>query len=108
MTAKNIREVDAKWTDCVMVCANERDPELGRAYCGASEGSELRQWLKDRVRAEGLRGKMLAVKTGCLGICADRGVTVAIVPEGKRRELVVFPNECDREQLWETIASILL
>jgi hypothetical protein len=90
-----------------MVCANERDPALGRAYCGASEGSELRRWLKDRVRAEGLRGSVLALKTGCLGICSDFGVTVAIIPVGKPREIVVFPSECDREELWTTITGIL-
>lgn len=102
-----IREVKASWTNCVLVCSHERDPSSGRAYCGAKKGSELRQWLKDRIKSAGKKGQILAVKTGCLGICSDYGITVSVVPDGKRREIVVFPAELDREKLWNAITGKL-
>jgi predicted metal-binding protein len=107
MAESSVRDVKASWSSCVLVCAHERDPALGRAYCGAAKGSELRQWLKDRVKAEGLRGQVLVVKTGCLGICSDHGITVAVIPEAKRRELVVFPAGADKAKLWATITGKL-
>ena len=68
-----MREVDPTWTDAVFVCTHERTPETGRASCGLERGSQLRDWLKSRMKAAGLKGVVLTAKSGCLGVCSPLG-----------------------------------
>ena len=105
-----MRKVKADWHGAVFVCCNERDPEEGRASCGEAAGSELRRWLKDRRRAEGLKGEILAARSSCLGVCSPQGITIAILPDPSRgdRELVVFPADGDREALWARVKEVLM
>jgi predicted metal-binding protein len=102
-----IRSVQAKWTQSILVCGHERAADSDRESCGAIAGSELRAWLKDRVREEGLRGQILVVKTGCLGVCSAYGVTLAIQPESRPRRLIVFDPTADRNDLWAEVSGIL-
>lgn len=103
-----MQEVSAPWkAGAVLVCANEREPGAKKPSCGLERGSELRQWLKDRIKAEGLKGEILSVRTGCLGVCSALGVTVAICPaDGQRRVFVVDPVN-DREDLWALARSVM-
>jgi hypothetical protein len=94
----------------VLVCGNQRAPDADKPSCGLERGTALRGWLKDRIKAEGLKGKILSSRTTCLGVCSARGVTVDIVPtpgHGERRMLLVDP-EADREALWAQVKACLL
>lgn len=107
MVDETIRSVEAGWQHSVLVCAHERSPDQSRASCGAERGSRLRQWLKDRIRTDGLRGEIIAVKTGCLGVCSRFGGTVAVQPYAKPRALMVVASDDDRESLWEKVLRII-
>lgn len=63
----------------LLVCANERPPESGRASCQPAGGLDLYQRLKDLVRERGLKDRVLVTRTGCLRHCS-RGPVVAAWP----------------------------
>ena len=101
-----MREVDPTWTDAVFVCTHERTPETGRASCGLERGSQLRDWLKSRMKAAGLKGVVLTAKSGCLGVCSPLGVTVSVLPEpgsGRPRRMWICEGDEDREALFEAV-----
>ncbi|MDN3516136.1 (2Fe-2S) ferredoxin domain-containing protein [Aquisalimonas lutea] len=72
----------------VFVCTNQRDG--GRTCCAATGGDDAGAYLKDRMRALGLRGRggVRVSTAGCLGRCGDGPV------------LVVYP-----EAIWYTFRS---
>ncbi len=103
-----MRDVKPTWQGAAFVCTHVRDRDSDRAWCGLERGSELRDWIKARAKAEGFREHVLIAKSGCLGICSKQGVTVAIMPgdgSGQARQLVVFSDGDDREALWRRIRS---
>ena len=103
-----MQEVKIPWSGAVFVCTHERDD--GRNYCGRERGSSLRKWLKDQIRAEDLRGVILAATTGCQGICSP-DVTVSISPDPKTkrpRQMLIVDAEVDRDALWVKVKSCLL
>ena len=105
-----MREVRPTWKGAVFTCTHERDPERGRAWCGLERGGALRDWLKARAKAEGLKGVVLCAKSGCLGVCSPLGVTLAILPDpstGREREVLVVPDDVDREELWRRVVQRL-
>jgi hypothetical protein len=104
-----MRRVKGVWkSGIILVCTNERPPELNRVSCGNARGTELRQWLKERIRAEGLEDDLLSVKSSCLGICSALGVTVEVVPAGGQPMTLVVDPEHDREELWRVVRSHLV
>jgi (2Fe-2S) ferredoxin len=64
----------------VFVCINERDPLDPRGCCAAKGSEAIREQLKDRVAAAGLKKKIRVNAAGCLDQCAH-GVTVVVYPE---------------------------
>jgi len=63
----------------ILVCTNERPPEATKPSCAPRGGLELYRRFKDRVRALGLRDRVVVTRTGCLKHCS-RGITVAVQP----------------------------
>lgn len=105
-----MRKVKPSWkSGVVLVCTNERPATAEKPSCGLARGTELRNWLKDKIKSEGLKGEILSCKTSCLGICSALGVTVDIVPlrGGEHRTLVVDP-ERDRDALWEQVKAVIM
>lgn len=105
-----MRKVDASWKAAVFVCSHDRDPDTGRACCGTAAGEDLRNWLKARAKQEGLKGKVLTAKSGCLDVCSPQGVTVAAIPAagsaGERQMWVVSPDD-DREAVFSQVCAAL-
>jgi (2Fe-2S) ferredoxin len=64
----------------VFVCVNERDPKDPRGCCGARQGREVADRLKELAHAAGLKGRVRINKAGCLDQCA-RGTTLVVYPE---------------------------
>jgi (2Fe-2S) ferredoxin len=64
----------------VFVCVNERPPESPKGCCKAKGAEEVRDELKKRLHALGLKGIVRANNSGCLDQCAN-GVTVVVYPE---------------------------
>ena len=94
----------------VLVCANQREPGADKPSCGLDRATELRSWLKDRIRERGLKTRILASRTTCLQVCSAHGVTVDIVPCGASgtRKMVIVDPQADREALWSEIERCLL
>ncbi|MEZ4318017.1 MAG: hypothetical protein R3F61_10955 [Myxococcota bacterium] len=96
-----MEEVDPTWSVAVVVCGNERAAGSSRGCCGRERGRELRMWLRDRARAEGIRSALVVHLGGCMDVCGA-GTTVALHGRGgDRRVLVVEPD--DREALWHEV-----
>ena len=105
-----MRVVDAGWRGAVFVCTHHREAETGRACCGTEAGTELRTWLKARMKQAGLKGEILTAKSGCLDVCSPRGVTVAAMPQAgssRPRTRWVVEAEDDREALFQHVCQAL-
>lgn len=76
----------------LVVCTNARDPATGKASCGMNGAEALLGQLKKTVKERGLKGRVVATKSGCLDICPDRGCIVGFHPEGE-----FFHEECTPE-----------
>lgn len=63
----------------ILVCTNERPPEATKPCCGP-RGMDVYRRFKDVVRKQGLRDRVMTVRTGCLKHCSQ-GITVCVWPE---------------------------
>ena len=108
-----MQHVKPKWlkSGLVLVCERcykeripDEDPDIG-----AKIGDfNLRDWLKKRLKADGHWGKIRAVGTTCMDVCARRLVTVAIAPhDDVEVEVLVLDPIDDRENLYERILERL-
>jgi (2Fe-2S) ferredoxin len=64
----------------IYVCANV-DVKDGRPACGLRGGLDICDALKREVKSRGLKGKMRALKSGCMDLC-EKGPNVMVFPEG--------------------------
>lgn len=64
----------------VFVCINERPPGDPKGCCKAKGGVEVRDRLKQELKARGISRLVRANNAGCLDQCA-RGVSVVVYPE---------------------------
>ena len=65
----------------LFVCTNIRETN-DRPSCGLRGGSEICEALKEEVKKRGLKGKMRAMKSGCMDFC-EAGPNVMAFPEGQ-------------------------
>ena len=89
-------------------CLNVRFAEDFPEHAG-DERLRLREWLKDRLKADGLWGPVRATGTTCLDVCAVGRVTMLIDPAGRGGEqhCLVFDPLNDREEIYRTIVAAL-
>jgi predicted metal-binding protein len=107
-----MQPVKPKWTSrgLVLVCERcfkeripEEDPDIARRI----GDFHLRNWLKERLKADGRWGAIRAISTSCMDVCARGRVTVCIEPhEGEPTVMVVDPID-DREELYRAIVERL-
>ncbi|MEH2312718.1 MAG: (2Fe-2S) ferredoxin domain-containing protein [Nostoc sp.] len=97
----SIKSVSPRWESGLVLmcsqCANEQS--------GSTASEELENWLKSRLKFEGLWGEFRVVSTSCLGVCPRIGITVVIVSNGSAGNspcLIVNPQS-DRELLYSRI-----
>ena len=64
----------------VFVCENRRDDSDPRGCCAAKGSQALRDRLKERAHAAGLKGRVRVNSAGCLDQCAH-GPTIVVYPE---------------------------
>jgi len=65
----------------IYVCTNVREEE-GRPACGARGSEEICALLKEEVKKRGLKGKVRAMKSGCMDFC-EVGPNVMVFPDGQ-------------------------
>ena len=64
----------------IFVCTNE-EPDEGRPACGLQGSMAICKAIKEEVKKRGLKGKIRALKSGCMDLC-EKGPNVMIFPEG--------------------------
>lgn len=107
-----MQDVSPKWLakGLVLVCERcfkERIPEEDPDVAARIGDFHLRDWLKDRLKADQRWGAIRAINTSCLDVCGRGRVTVAIEPEhGETRVFVIDPI-ADRDALYERIIALL-
>src|ERR1700681_2732087 len=89
-------------------CLNVRSTEDYPEHAG-DERLKLREWLRDRLKAEGQWGAIRATGTTCLDVCAPGRVTIFLDPIGRggQQKCLVFDPLEDRELIYQTIVREL-
>jgi (2Fe-2S) ferredoxin len=63
----------------VYICTNSRE-EDGRPSCGHRGSEAICDRMKEEVKKRGLKGKVRAMKSGCMDFC-ELGPNVMVFPE---------------------------
>ncbi|BBD65255.1 hypothetical protein NIES4072_10760 [Nostoc commune NIES-4072] len=87
----SIPSVSPRWeSGLVLVCS-----QCTKEQSGSTASKDLENWLKSRLKFEGLWGEFRVVSTSCLGVCPKSGITVVIVSNGSSGNspcLIVNPH----------------
>ena len=108
-----MQEVKPKWLQRGLVlvcerCSAERIPEEDPDIAARSAGFNLRDWLKERLKADGRWGAIRALGTSCMDVCARGRVTVCIDPcDGCIPEIVVVDPVTEKEAVYDRIVTKL-
>jgi len=107
-----MQPVRPKWTDGGLVlvcerCFKERIPEEDPSVAQSIGEFHLRDWLKERLKADGYWGKIRAINTSCMDVCARGRVTVAIEPQSGERTVMIVDPIADRDRLYRSIVDRL-
>lgn len=109
-----MKTIEPKWKSSGLVlvcerCSKERIPEEDPEKAAEIGDFHLRDWLKKRLKEDGLWGKIRAINTGCMDVCARARVTVLIDPQtqGRSSEAFVVDPMRDRDELYRTIVERL-
>jgi predicted metal-binding protein len=109
-----MQPITPKWTNSGLVlvcerCFKERIPEEDPDKAAEIGHFHLRDWLKKRLKEDGHWGKVRAISTSCMDVCARRRVTVVIDPktEGKAARAFVVDPIADKDELYKLIVREL-
>jgi predicted metal-binding protein len=107
-----MQKVSPKWArgGLVLVCERcfkERIPEEDPEVAERIGDFHLRNWLKERLKADGHWGAIRAVSTSCMDVCARERVTVCIEPWDGERSVMVLDPLTEREELYNAILEKL-
>jgi (2Fe-2S) ferredoxin len=64
----------------IFVCTNAAH-DGDRPVCAAGCSEDILKALKEEVKKRGLKGKVRALKSGCMDLC-EKGPNVMVFPEG--------------------------
>ncbi|HRI89185.1 MAG TPA: (2Fe-2S) ferredoxin domain-containing protein, partial [Candidatus Hydrogenedentes bacterium] len=70
---------DLPFEKIIFVCTNKRD-KGERVSCGREGGCDLRNKMKEMVKARGLKDKVRVSTSGCMDVC-EEGPNVMIFPD---------------------------
>jgi hypothetical protein len=103
-----VRPVNPKWLQSGLVlvcerCFKERIPDEDPVIAARIGDFNLRDWLKERLKAEGRWGPIRAISTSCMDVCAPSRVTVCIEPQKGSTTVIVVDPIADREELYREI-----
>jgi predicted metal-binding protein len=104
--------VNPKWKTGGLVlvcerCFKERIPEEDPDAAARIGDFHLRNWLKERLKADGRWGAIRAVSTSCMDVCARGRVTVCIEPHGREPSVFVVDPVEEREDVYRRVVEIL-
>ncbi|MEA5605486.1 (2Fe-2S) ferredoxin domain-containing protein [Nostoc sp. UHCC 0252] len=104
----SIPSVPPRWeSGLVLVCSqcgNERSNSFHPTNKSSTASDDLENWLKSRLKFEGLWGEFRVVSTSCLGICPKSGITVVVSNgSGENSPCLIVNPHSDRELLYSYI-----
>jgi hypothetical protein len=107
-----MQKVNPKWIQSGLVlvcerCFKERIPEEDPEIAARIGDFHLRNWLKERLKADGHWGAIRAISTSCMDVCADGRITVCIEPQKGETTVMVVDPIGEREELYRTIVEKL-
>ena len=108
-----MQEVKPKWLDRGLVlvcqkCSAERIPEESPELAAQLGDFDLRDWLKKKLKEDGHWGKIRAISTSCMDVCALGKITVCIDPKtGARPEVIIVDPLNDRKAIYAHIVETL-
>jgi predicted metal-binding protein len=107
-----MQTVNPKWKSGGLVlvcerCFEERIPEEDPGVAARIGDFHLRNWLKERLKEDGLWGGIRAISTTCMDVCARGRVTVCIEPQNGERTVLVVDPLAEREELYRIIVEKL-
>ena len=107
-----MQDVTPKWLAKGLVlicerCSKERIPEEDPEIAQRIGDFNLRNWLKERLKAEGRWGAIRAISTSCMDVCARGRVTVCIEPRDGEPAVIVVDPMTEREDLYRKIVTAL-
>jgi hypothetical protein len=72
---------------------------------GTTASEELQNWLKSRLKFDGLWGKYRVVSTSCLGVCPQSRVVVVLRHDAVGQQCFIVDPQSDREMLYSYLVS---
>ena len=88
-------------------CLKERIPDEDPEIAAKIGDFHLRNWLKDRLKADGRWGPIRAISTSCMDVCARGRVTVCIEPQEGETTVMAVDPVADREELYRLLVERL-
>ncbi|MBD2254274.1 (2Fe-2S) ferredoxin domain-containing protein [Nostoc parmelioides] len=94
----------------VLVCSQctveQFDGSSHRINKSTTASSELQNWLKSRLKFDGLWGKYRVVSTSCLGVCPQGGVVVVLRHDAVGQQCFIVRPQGEREILYSYIKQM--
>lgn len=94
----------------VLVCSQctveQFDGSSHRINRSTTASSELQNWLKSRLKIDGLWGKYRVVSTSCLGVCPQGGVVVVLRLDAVGQQCFIVAPQDEREILYSYIKQM--
>lgn len=105
-----MQDVKPKWLakGLVLVCERcfkERIPDEDPEVAASIGDFHLREWLKAKLKEDGLWGPIRAISTSCMDVCARGRVTVSIQSQDDVAQVFVVDPLADRDALYERIVT---
>jgi predicted metal-binding protein len=85
----------APFPNAIFVCTHKRPDGHPKPCCADRGGNDVRDKLKEMVKAKGLEGQVRVFRSGCLGGC-ERGIMAVKYPAG---ELMMDVKQEDLQQI---------
>jgi len=73
---------------------------------GVTASEELENWLKLRLKSDGLWGKYRVVSTNCLGVCPQDRVVVVLNHDAIGQQCLIVSPQDEREILYSYLKQI--
>jgi predicted metal-binding protein len=105
----SIPTVSPRWkSGLILVCSQCAYEQKGSSYRtdrGSTASEELQNWLKSRLKLEGLWGEFRVVSTSCLGVCPKERIAVVVTRDvdGSSSQCLIIDPQSDRELLYSYI-----
>lgn len=106
---QEIQSAVTPWSVGLVLICSQCSQEQSYGDSSTSLPIDLKQWLKSRLKVEGTLGKIRVVNTGCLGICPQEKVAIALVPLNNPTEhkCLAIGTAIEKEVLYTQVQQII-